>query len=332
MADPTSQGPLTTDGIPYSLKYTVFNQDVGFYNETTGKYYRDLLCGPSTTSQFEDVSFQGMKMEPMGQDTTEPRKQHIPRYRVTLKEPMRWGLGSAITRESYERGMSSREVDNHMTGIMTADYDLVQQTILKAALTNGGFYAGDMTPPAYQGKVFASSHTHYLAENAAGAPALAHFTAMKEEMLHHGHRESSMVALINSAQASKIENAAEWINQPGPMPSTLMDRLQQVGMGTSMEAAGVPVARSEWIPAGYIAMFALEPGLEPLRWRIPEGPGVDQLIIAQADPSSLGIQWIWQTEAARWISATVAVRSAGVVMYLGSGTWTDPTTFDSRIP
>jgi hypothetical protein len=111
-----------------------------------------------------------------------------------------------------------------------------------------------------------------------------------------------------------------------------MSQLQSAGLGPSIDAAGVPVTLSEWIPAGYILMLSLESLREPLRWRIPEGPGVDQLIIVQAPADTLGIQWMWETEAARWISATVAVRSAGVAMYLGSDSWTDPTNFDSRIP
>lgn len=313
-------GAFTTDHVPVYLLYTEIVDSVERHNEAE-RSFLSLFCDV-TPKRFYHVRARSMDFEESGQDTTKPQMQHVTRSAINLTEPTRYILGTAITREAYERGISSDEVREAHQEALDADHRLVTQTILRACLTDGGWYDATVTPPTYKLNTFSSTHDHYLAANVGGTPTFAHFSAAKTHILHHGYSRD-IIVFMNNAQAAALEEASDFASNPTVSSTSMVDDLQKYGMTPQFQILGMPVVVDDWVPENYMFVVSLQ--LKPVVWRPTDNPETADLIVSTSTEESLGITYYFVEEYARWTSATVVRRGAGVAYYLGGSSWTDPT-------
>ena len=332
---PGTPGALTTDDVPLLFLYNEFRDSVERHNEMD-RNFKDLFCQPpATKKRTVTIRQRSMRFQESGEDTTQPDYQHVDRRDIDLEAPRRWVIGTGITARAYEEGIDSAEVREHNAEIIDADNRLIQEVIIRRALWNtaGGWYNGALAvaPPNFKMNRFTVAHDHYLAANVAGVPLLAHFTALKEHIQHHGYTRN-MIAFMNIAQATNVVNNTEWATAPGPMPTRVMENLQELGLVPGFMAAGIPVYPDDWIPENYILVTSLDD--KPMKWRIPEGGDKSQrnthelmLFQVAAGDESLSVKYLFIQEAARWTSATVALQGAAAVIYLGGPNYVNPTGF-----
>ena len=316
-------GALTSDGIPLQQLYTDTRDTVRMYNEGSVNF-KSLLC-EDTTKKTVKVLQSSMEFQLMGSDTQVPDMQHLAAPEFALAEPKRYALATAVTQEELDRGITSSLVTARGAEAIAADRRLLQRAVLNEMLLSGGWWDATETyePPPYKMNEFATTHTHYLGRAASGIPKLEDFSTAKQHMIEHGYFQG-FVAWINSAQAAYIEKVAEWAPAATyNVPATpVIAALQTMGMTPAFKTAGVPVYAEDWIPENYMLMVCM--GQEkPIFWRNPEGRASDGgLQMWSVAPT---ISYGAMEQMARYVSVKVVHRGAGVVTYLSSGTWTDPT-------
>lgn len=315
---PGTMGAFTTDGIPLELLYTEVLDSVEMHNEFM-RDFMELFCGAPTQKRVEHIRTRSMQFQRAGRDTTRPNMQHVDRYQIDLKTPERLLLNASITAESWEKGMSSDEVQTHHAEAMAADKRLVTNAILEEALTGGCWYNGTMTPPKYKNNKFDSDHSHYLAANLNGVPDVATLVEAKHHLIEHGY-DKGFVTFLNSEQISSIEKLTEFDGSKTALFSPLMQRLQEFGYNISFQVAGVPIVEEDWVPVGYGLTVSLNE--KPMRWRITDNTVTADVIVATHQPQSQ-IGYYWIEEYARWVSATGVMPGAGVAMYFGGSAWVD---------
>jgi hypothetical protein len=312
-------GAFTTDHVALQQLYTEF-QDGVREAALAGNGFLRQFC-TETTKKTVRVRQRTVTAQHLGSDTTVPdmnRKEYV---EFNLAEPERWGLKSAITREAVDRGIDSSEIRSEHQEMMDGMDRLVAEAVLASMLTDGGFWDAAMlvAPPAYKKNTFAVTHDHYLARAGGGVPLLSDFTRLKRTISEHGYTRD-YVAFINGDTAEQIENLTEWGTAPGPMATSVMDKLQDVGLVPGFRAAGMPLVAEDWIPTGYVLAVSLQ--AKPAYWRNPENHGSE--IDTELDTTQQG-QYSWISEYYRYTSATVVHRGAGAALYLGGAAWVDPT-------
>ncbi|MGE4406396.1 hypothetical protein [Pseudomonas sp.] len=325
---PAATGLYTTDNVPVQQLYTEFIRSIELYNRERNSF-RDVLC-EVTRKRTARVAQRSMAFRPAGSDTAQPDVDRLVYREINLPEPVAYELAEGFTKKAIERGVSSEEMRAQHQEALNADRRLIQQLVLKAMLVSGGFWDGNMSvaPPSYKSNSFQTSHTHYLAQAAAGVPTLAMFAELKQHILEHGYGDplngGALVAFINSANAQQIENAAEWQTTSNYVATRVIEQLQSDGLwpasvgGQVMSAVGVPIIVEDWVPENYILMVDYK--VRPLRWRLPEGPGVEGLIVDTDDD----FRWLIKRYR-RWGSVKVVHRGAGACYYINGANYTDPT-------
>jgi len=329
---PGTPGALTTDDVPLQLLYNEFRDSVERHNEMD-RNFKTLLCRAPTKKRTTTIRTRSMRFQESGEDTTQPDYQHVGRHDIDLEAPRRWVIGTGVTSRAYEEGIDSNEVREHHAEILDADDRLLQEVVIRRALWNtaGGWYNATIAPPYFQMNRFTAAHTHYIAANVAGVPLLAHFTELKQHITEHGYTQN-MVAFTHSTQATNIINNTEYATAPGPMPTPVMSKLQELGFYPGFMAAGVPVYANDWIPEDYLLMISLD--VKPMDWRITDGGdkgqrNVQELMLFEvaAGDESLMTKYLFLEEACRWTSATVTAQGAAAVYYLGGANYVNPATF-----
>lgn len=229
----------------------------------------------------------------------------------------------------------------------------------KEGMTVYPFYsgvAGDL-PPAVGTTTFADSHNHFVTSGAATVTA-ANLEALETLIREHGYRQTNgyrLVLLINEAQENEIRTFRTAANSPagyaagrignydfipaqGASPLVLPTDLNMTG-GTrppaslgGLDVVGayheMVIAKSEFIPAGYMVVFATggpenvqnpiaireHPqaslrGLRLVKGRTPDYPLIDSFYN-------------------QGFGTGVRVRGAGAVMQItASGSYTVPSTY-----
>jgi hypothetical protein len=316
-------GALTSDGIPLQQLYTDIRDTVRMYNEDSVSF-KSMFCEDTTMKQIK-VLQRSMKFQRMGSDTQVPDMQHLAAPAFDLAEPIRYALATAVTQEELDRGITSKLVTARGAEAIAADRRLLQMAVLNEMLLSGGWWdaAETYAPPPYKMNSFATTHQHYIGRAASGIPKLEDFATAKHHILEHGY-EGGFIAWINSTQAAYIEKVAEWApaatyNVP---PTPVIASLQEMGMTPAFRAVGVPVYAEDWIPENYMLMISADQE-KPIFWRNPEGRASDGgLQMWSVTPT---ISYGAMEQMARYVSVKVVHRGAGVVTYLSSGTWADPT-------
>lgn len=315
-------GPFTVDGLPAQLLYQEFLDGLALYN-TRSNVFMDQFC-LRTTQKTVRIDQSAAQMKAAGLGTVEPPITQPAYTDITLADSIPYEVAVGYTKKAVEKGIHSEELRNIFRDGLKADGDLIQQLILGAIMTDGSLWDANMStaPPQFLSNTFATTHDHYLAYNVSGVPALTHVSALKLTITHHGYGRNGagVVGFWNSAQAEKWARLAEPVTQYA-WSSTMMDTLQRLGVpleGT-FTIDGVPMIVNDWIPENYIVAAAV--GVKSVRWRDPEGLGTGApLILATIDDFVQGTQML-----RRWGSATVVLRGAAAVAYLGGASYTSPT-------
>lgn len=313
-----ASGLYTTDNVATSQLYTELARDITLYNKQEQSFL-ERFC-KRTTQKTVRVTQQAQRFKKAGRDMDEPQwDRHV--YRdIDLTAPVPYQLSSGFTKLALEEGVSSAEIRDLQADAIAADQRLLQETVLKSMLNDGGFWDASMSlaPPSYRSNTFLTTHDHYLAASVSGTIATTHVTDAKQHIQEHGYGlDGGLVAFINSAQAELLENVAALTNNYMPTPTISQLQSQGVIGSVGTVIAGVPLVVNDWIPAYY--MLVVDLNTTPCRWRDVEGTGTG-LITDTEDDFLKNL-----TKYRRWVSSTVVHKGAGVCYYLNSGTWTDPT-------
>lgn len=283
----------TANGVPindlwnaYQAMLAEFNQRrdplMQFLTWRTTKAREDLI-GSSTQADFEEASEYG---EPVG---IRPEAPPTTAMGYTFK----WYDLAARFTWQYLADVDSQQVDaisnmaaeasNRLMFLQTMRtlFNTTRRTN-KEGQTVYPFYAGAAgdLPPAVGTTTFADSHQHFVTNNSATLTP-AHLEALQTLVREHGYKREagySLVLLINEAQEGTIRNFRSTANggtgtydfvpaQNTPsllLPVTL--RLDDNGVTRPPATLGglpvigayaeMTIVKSEFIPAGYMVLFA----------------------------------------------------------------------------
>lgn len=308
-------GAVTTDNVPLDILRTEMLRGIERYNETS-KDFKSIFANQTVKNKVR-VYQRTKQFKNMGSDTTVPDMQRLDYQEISLAEPVRWGLKSAVTQESLDYGISSEDVRAEHAEALAADKRLITQICVNAMLVDGGWWDATAAPPAFKSNTHASTHDHYLAYNVAGVLDTSHVAAAKRHIKEHGFGEN-LVLFLNGAQIEDIESAVEFSSAK---PSEMMDKIMELGVRPEAMVSGIPIIQEDWFPENYALMVDL--AVKPLYWRNPEGRAADGGLQVYDHPGD--VQYNLNCDYVRYTSATVGIRSAGVAIYLNSATWADPT-------
>lgn len=312
-----AEGLYTTDNVAASKLYTEFMQSVEL-TAPRRQLFRDLFC-ERTEKTTVRVTQSALRFVQGGFDESEPPRDRTMYRDISLPTPRKFELAAGFTKEAWERGLDASEVRALGQDALLADERLIQELVLGAMLTDGGFWDANMTlaPPAFQSNTFSTSHDHYLAANAGGVPTLAHVAAAKATLVEHGY--SGFLGFWPSSMTQLVEGKAEWNTTSNYVSTPVIARLQEYGImpEETFVAAGVPFVQNDWLPDNYFLVVATN--VRPCHWRDVEGPGKD-LITNEIDDFTKTI-----TQYRRYGSVKVTQRGAGAVYYLGGADYVSPT-------
>lgn len=151
-------------------------------------------------------------------------------------------------------GIWTRALTNTENAIGSAGYDV--------PWANGTAGNVDYVPPQWMGEVFASSHTHFLAEAGGNAAAFQSlFVAMMLQLRHHGHR-GTLSIFCSDDDVSTIRQTTGFVQlfQPGTLPTN------------NNSAYAYATGTIDGVPGEVFGYFDCEWGRAELRfhYRIPQ--------------------------------------------------------------
>ena len=313
-------GPMTSDGVPLDVLRTRRQRALNEYNSQPS--LRQLLCEPTWQDYFY-VNQNAKVMRQIASDTERAPRFSVDEQYITLPDPKKYGLATGVTQDSIHFGVTEAQVmDEHNTAIQ-ADIRLQNQIMVKTMLTDGQWWDATAAPPRFANNTMASSHDHYLAYDVAGVLALTHINRATRHIREHGiSANSEIICLMNGDNLELLGNQAEWISAVA-QKSDLLETWQKFGYKIIGVAGGATLIENDYVPENYALFLDINAPRKPLAWRSGKLPNTpDTLQTFQTPPNS---QYYLDEEYVRWASAAVQMRSSGVAMYLGHGTWTDPT-------
>ncbi|TXH08862.1 MAG: hypothetical protein E6R03_17550 [Hyphomicrobiaceae bacterium] len=157
----------------------------------------------------------------------------------------------------FEKRIFTRLMTDTENAIGSAGYDV-------PFIKGGGSVA--YTPPAYSGKTFASSHSHFLALNSGASKTFANvFNDLAETLAEHGH-SAPFIAHVSVADVETIAALSKFVQFVAPVITTI-DRGGETS-GNQLYASGQPM-----VFGGTIGYYQSKHGLIELRAnnRIPTG-------------------------------------------------------------
>ncbi len=300
---------------------TILDRSLELRNQSD-RDWKAVFCRP-TDMEYVRVKQNGMVMKEMGSETSTPPAQKGAYQTITLPAPKRYGLAAGVSREAIDQGITQTDLEDLYVDMAAADNELVTNVVLRAMLlsASGGWWDGTATPPDYASNTFLSTHSHYVARSASGIPARTDFVTAVRHIKEHGVDVSNCAFLIAGETASEIEDLPEWEdNYSTPQWSAL----NEMGLTPQFRAAGRPVIPSEWVPSGYALLVDMSS--KPCLWRHPIGVSpTEGLRIYNPLGNVTDIRYAALRQCDRWASCKVVKRSAGVAMYFGGSSYTDPT-------
>jgi hypothetical protein len=157
----------------------------------------------------------------------------------------------------FEKRIFTRLMTDTENAIGSAGYDV-------PFVKGGGSVA--YTPPAYSGKTFTSSHSHFLALNSGASKTFANvFNDLAETLAEHGH-SAPFIAHVSVADVETIAALSKFVQFVAPVVTTI-DRGGETS-GNQLYASGQPM-----VFGGTIGYYQSKHGLIELRAsnRIPTG-------------------------------------------------------------
>jgi len=242
-----------------------------------------------------------------------------------------YGIGSDL---DTMRRSTSRQLQMAINRGFAEDSENVLLQFLKVLMTdpgtsnagyglyNGQFAAEEIltAPPRFQNNTFAAGHTHYYGTNNATL-ALAHITAAKQTIRHHGNM-GSLAGFINSVQQQALEDLASF-TQSSIIRSPISDSVAVSGFSEVFQLLGVTWHVTEMIPSGYMAIVETS-GDETRRPMVMYEPA--NMRGLNLMPGPMNDYPLVESFFERWFGVKVANRGAGVaIQIVASTTYTNPT-------
>jgi hypothetical protein len=323
-------GPLTSDLVPIEPLLNETVVDVGLYRQQFPELL-SIFCTVTTDATVEVVG-NGMDFKKDPQESTAGggvgESQHLPTVQYTLSDPDRYLLQTSVKTRAFEMGVSEETLRANVAVPLQRDKALVIRAILQQGLASYGWFDADLTPFPYEGLTFDATHSHYMTRANVGVLYPETVSECKLHLEHHGHN-AGIVGWFNSETAAVLEQFAGFKTITDLEVSPIIQRLQAVGFTEGLMLCGVPHVKSNWIPTGYVLYHALGTPYKPMRWRVPSGPGTDNLIV-YTDTVIPNSATKWWSDFVRWVGGpTIVDPSAGLALYLSAATddeaWTAPT-------
>lgn len=236
----------------------------------------------------------------------------------------------------FEKALFTRLMTNTENQIGSAGYDV------PFVAGSGGSVV--YTPPAYSGKVFANTHSHFAGFNSAASKTFTNvFNDLAETLAEHGHM-APFTAHVSVADVETIAALTKFIQFVAPVVSVI-DRGGET-TGNQLYASGQPqvfggvigyfqskhglieLRAFNRIPTGYVSMFKSYGNLDqrnPLKVRVHPTQGFGVFVISQ--PSDDAQYPVKQVNMEFEFGVGVGNdRTNGANGYLvAGGAWTNPT-------
>jgi len=190
---------------------------------------------------------------------------------------------------------------------------------------------GATIPMGPNGETFdGSTHTHYDAIDWGAASASAKnaaILALITDVIEHGHGTGVKI-FINTAQETAIEALTSFTAYPDPRityratdtPSTTID-ITSVDNRPIGFIGAAEVWTKSWMPANYVLCLAVGDARKPLKMRQRDATALQGLRLRAQNAAYPLYADIYEAE----FDFGVYWRTNGAVLYLGAGTWADPS-------
>lgn len=333
----------TLDQVPFDIIWTDFQDVLRMYNEATSTLLGRLARRISTPG-FRTFVPGSMRFE-RGTEYGRPDRQRHGAFKTRGFPVWKFQLGITYTRD-YLLNATREEVDIQHAEALRADTENVLNETLRAAFHNTNynfeddrvgtvsvkaFYNNDgEVPPPFRGTFFAGTHTHYHSTN--GAWALAHITAMKDDLVEHGHDGNRILEISTDIEADiraltdangdvafhrnwNIEGA-RGLEMGGGSTETV-SRLSPEFIG---EIEGFAVRVNPWQPAKYAFgynFYGEGSANAPLGFREPENEAQRGLNLISPDAASS--YPLINSFYERWFGVAVMTRSNGTITVEDAG-------------
>ncbi len=328
MADLT-RGFTTTDGIDLNeVLYGTVLPIVDLYNQEEVLDLRALLCSDWDESYVKFDSSGQWKFQKLGESEKPTSKKKA--WGKMQKDCAKYGLDIGYTYDwLMSEASSAAEITAMARKAVERDRALQTAVILDELLTSGGFFNGSFeaaenmaTPPTYGANTFAAGHSHYVSAGSATL-TLATITAMKLHAKEHGFK-GNLWGFMNADMTKKIEDLAGWYQANTTLiPNKLTDNVAIEGFAGRL--LGVDWKETEWMPTDYLIIIGTQAagGEKPVRYIQKKNPSAKGLLLT---PGSYDPKYpIIDADYLHWLEAKVIVRGAGVVYYISTSAYTNPT-------
>lgn len=328
MADLT-RGFTTTDGIDLNeVLYGTVLPIVDLYNQEEVLDLRALLCSDWDESYVKFDSSGQWKFQKLGESEKPTSKKKA--WGKLQKDCAKYGLDIGYTYDwLMSEASSAAEITAMARKAVERDRALQTAVILDELLTAGGFFNGSFsagenmaTPPTYGANTFTAAHTHYVSAG-SNTLTLATITAMKLHVKEHGFK-GNLWGFMNADMTKNIEDLAGWYQANTTLiPNKLTDNVAIEGFAGRL--LGVDWKETEWMPTDYLIIIGTQAagGEKPVRYIQKKNPSAKGLLLT---PGSYDPRYpIIDADYLHWLEALVIIRGAGVVYYVSTSAYTDPT-------
>lgn len=330
-----TRGYTTTDGIELNeVLYGTVLPIVELYNQEEVLDLRALLCSDHDESYIKFDASGQWKFQKLGESEKPASRKKV--WGKMQKDTVKYGLDVGYTFDWLMSEIASAEEISRMASkAINRDRALQTSVILDECLISGGFFNGSFSadekmtvPPTYGANTFTASHTHYVSSGSATL-TLGTITAMKKHVKEHGF-SGNLWGFINADMVLNIENLAGWYAaSTTTVANIVVDNVAIEGFKGRL--LGIDWKETEWMPSNYLFVSGTqaEAGEKPIRYIQKKNPSAKGLILA---PGSYDPKYpIIDADYIHWLEALVVLRAAGVVYYMSTSAWTNPTSVTTNV-
>jgi hypothetical protein len=326
------KGLLTIDGISWA---EVWNNSlipgIERYNQYDQTDIEVLLAAPRDEKRSQYFIANGNAFAEMGQlQRPDPQKMVRGYFQGFTKK---FGTSYGYTFD-WLKDATSKDIEALQADILRQDRDNKRDVILKAGLytSTDGFWNGSYetapsegitAPPPYGKNTFSANHSHYIGTSQTTI-LLTEVAEWRTHIREHGF-QGPIVGFINSTDSKAIAKALLPTDSGIKVSNPLTDFVSINGyIG---RAGGVDWTETEWVPSGYVLLYATAVGAgsdsaKPVRLIEPTNPSFRGLIIIPGENPQYPII---NSYYLRYLGAKVLHRGAGVAVKLGNATYSNPT-------
>ena len=333
-----TRGFTTTDGIDLNeILYGTILPTIDIYNLEEELDLRALLCSDHDESYVKFDASGHWKFQELGESEKPRSKKNV--YGKRQQDTVKYGLDIGY---SFDWLMSDQASSGEVAALagkaLERDRALITANILDIAInsaTGKCFYDGTFTadermttPPTFGANTFPGTHTHYNSSGGATL-TLSTITSMKEHVKHHGYK-GNLWGLCNADMVKQIEDLAGWTAASTvPVSGKIIDEVAIDGWRGRL--LGIDWKETEWMPDNYIMIIGTSTGNmeKPMRYIQKKNPSAKGLILT---PGSYDSRYpIIDADYIHWLSALVIQRGAGVIYYISTSAWSNPTAITTNV-